>query len=75
MPHNKIQRGARAMRHHYTAAIAAVVRCYAELRNRFVLICALARSAGYRYLENYRDYVVADVPLPQQLLPVIRRER
>jgi len=26
------------------------------------------------YLKNYRDYVISDVPLPQQLLPVIRRE-
>lgn len=26
------------------------------------------------YLKNDRDYIVADVPLSQQLLPVVRRE-
>lgn len=42
-----------------------------QLRNRAALIYDVIVEL---YLKYYRDYIISDVPLPQQLLPVIRRE-
>lgn len=42
-----------------------------RLRNRAALIYDITVEL---YLKYYRDYVISDVPLPQQLLPVIWRE-
>lgn len=42
-----------------------------RLRNRAALIYDVTVEL---YLKYYRDYVISDVSLPQQLLPVIRRE-
>lgn len=68
-PHNKSSKRATASYLHVFVARGSL------LHNCVIAGCLnLRRPLVKLYLKNYRDYVISDVPLPEQLLPVIRRE-